>query len=215
MATPFDGTESESAAVAIAARDDIRLAAALASGTEPDAVGAEGITLLHWAVVNRADAACAVLLAAGADPLRPDGDGDTPLHLAATAAARACLTILLDHRADPDVTNPYNGRTPLLEAVFHQRHSNTRALLAAAANPDIADRAGETPLHIAAELDEHDIVLDLLRAGADPTARNAQGATFQRYLFMTPAMLRPAAARRALEEITAWLAGNGVPLESP
>ncbi|WP_280438156.1 ankyrin repeat domain-containing protein [Nocardia carnea] len=213
MATPFDGTGIESAATAIAARDERRLAAALASGIDPDVAGAEGITLLHWAVLNRADAACAMLLAAGADALRPDRDGDTPVHLAAAAPDPVCLTKLLGHHADPDAVNPHSGRTPLLTAVFHQRGANTRALLAAGADPDIADHAGETPLHIAAELDEHEIVLELLRAGADPAARNGQGATFQRYLFMTPPALRPAAVRRDLAEITAWLAGNGVPVE--
>ncbi|GGL40724.1 ankyrin repeat domain-containing protein [Nocardia jinanensis] len=214
MATPFDGTADQDAAAAIAARDDAHLARLLTLRIEPDAAGAEGITLLHWAVLNGADSACGALLDAGADPLRPDDDGDTPLHCAAMADDPACLTILLGRQVDPDAINPHTGRTPLLEAVLHQRHSNARALLAAAANPNIADRCGETPLHVAAELDEHTTVLDLLQAGADPVAENAQGVTFQRYLFMTPSMLRPAPARAVIEQIAAWLRDNGIPLEN-
>ncbi|MGW5381345.1 ankyrin repeat domain-containing protein [Nocardia sp. NPDC003963] len=214
MATPFDGTAGRDAAAAIAAGEDARLARLLASGTAPNAAGAEGVTLLHWAVSNRAAGACAILLEAGADPLRPDDGGDTPLHYAAVSDDSACLTAISAGPVDPDVINPQTGRTPLLDAVLNQRGANTRALLAGAANPDIADHTGETPLHIAAELDEYGIVLDLLRAGADPSAVNAQGATFQRYLFMMPAALRPVAVRQVLDEIVGWLGEHGVPLET-
>lgn len=213
METPFDGTADQVAAAAITARDEGRLARALANRTGAEAVGAAGITLLHWAVLNRAESAVAALLADGADPLRPDDNGDTPLHYAAISEDPMCLTAMLGRQADLDVTNPVTGRTPLMEAILAQRHSNTRALVAAGADPNIADRTGDTALHIAAELDEHSIILDLLRAGADPTVRNAQDATFQRYLLMTPAILHPAAARRRIEQITSWLGTRGIPLE--
>ncbi|MEV0361865.1 hypothetical protein ACIBEK_04030 [Nocardia fusca] len=75
MATPFDGTAAQVAAAAIMARDDGRLARALANRTEPETGGAAGITLPHWAVLNRADNACDALLADGADPLRPEDNG--------------------------------------------------------------------------------------------------------------------------------------------
>lgn len=67
-ATPFDGTAAQVAAAAITARDDGRLARVLANRTEPETVGAAGITLPHWAVLNRAENACDALLADGADP---------------------------------------------------------------------------------------------------------------------------------------------------
>ena len=55
--------------------------------------------------------------------------------------------------------------------------------------------------------------LDLLNAGADPMARNAQGVTFQRYLFMTRAALLNAETRRSREAVEAWLTTHDIELE--
>jgi len=44
-----------------------------------------------------------------------------------------------------------------------------------------------------------------LRAGADPNARNAQGVTFQRYMFMSPDRLLNARTRGERDAVAAWL----------
>lgn len=56
-------------------------------------------------------------------------------------------------------------------------------------------------------------VLDLLEACADPNAKNAQGLTFQRYLFMTPERVLSADARRGRDAVTEWLRTHDVATE--
>ncbi|WP_416561887.1 ankyrin repeat domain-containing protein [Nocardia testacea] len=212
MVTPFDATVALECAAAIAAHDSVRLGEALAAGADPNTVGDEGLTLLHWAVLSRSEPACAVLLEAGADPHRTDDEGDTPVHCAAETDGPEYLTTLLT-RADPNVANSRTGRTPLLNAVLRQQDRNVAVLLAHRADPNIADLAGELPLHAAAQLDGYADILALLEAGADPTAVNGQGVTFRRYLFMTPSLLLPPASRAAVDRISAWLAERGIPAE--
>ena len=103
---------------------------------------------------------------------------------------------------------------PLRAALMGERGEQFRALLAAGADPDLADRLGNTPLHVAGQINEPERALDLLNAGADPMARNAQGVTFQRYLFMTRAALLNAETRRSREAVEAWLTTHQIPLES-
>ena len=78
---------------------------------------------------------------------------------------------------------------------------------------DMADRMGNTPLHVTGQINEPARALDLLNAGADPMARNAQGVTFQRYLFMTRAALLNAETRRQREAVEAWLKAHGIAIE--
>ena len=112
----------------------------------------------------------------------------------------------------PDLPNGITGATPLRSALIGGREPQFRALLAAGADPNRADRQGNTPLHVAAQINATARVLDLLNAGADPRAVNAQGATFQRYLFQGNPSLRNARARQDIARIVAWLEAHGVPV---
>ncbi|HWL88114.1 MAG TPA: ankyrin repeat domain-containing protein, partial [Polyangiaceae bacterium] len=76
------------------------------------------------------------------------------------------------------------------------------------------DRFGNTPLHMAAKINANRFVLDLLNAGADPNLRNRQGATFQRYMNMTPTTSLTADARQQRETVVAWLRAHNVPVET-
>ncbi len=186
----------------------------LSSGLDLSVRGDKNVTLLQWALLNRSLAGMKALLDAGADPAQPGMDNDTVIHMAAMANDAAYLSELLARGVDPNVRNPESGAGPLRAALMGERDEQFRALLAAGADPNLADRLGNTPLHIAGQINEPARALDLLNAGADPMARNAQGATFQRYLFMTRAALLNADTRRSREAVEAWLTAHAIPLEA-
>ncbi len=195
------------------AEGDITRIRTLAPATDLAVRGDKQVTLLQWALLNQRLDSLKALLDAGADPKQPGVDGETVVHLAAMANDPAYLAELLARGVDPNVRNPESGAGPLRAALMGERETQFRALLAAGADPNLADRLGNTPLHVAGQINEPARALDLLDAGADPNARNAQGATFQRYLFMTRAALLNAETRKRREAVEAWLAQHGIPLE--
>lgn len=154
------------------------------------------------------------LLDAGADPLLPDPDGDTALHYAAMARNPAYLELLLARGLKPDARNRISGRTPLMAAMLAERERQFTMLLAAGASVTQADVMGNTALHVAAQINEPRRVWMLLEAGAPPAARNAQGQTFQRYLFMTPDRLLNAETLRWRRAVASWLRRNGIAVET-
>ena len=154
------------------------------------------------------------LLDRGEDPSVPDEDGATIVHLAAMANDPKYLAVLLAHGANVDLRHGVTGAPPLVSALMGDREPQFSALLEAGADPNATDRMGNTPLHMAAKINAHRQVLALLEAGANPDAINAQYATFQRYLFMTPTSLLHEQARHEREAIIAWLRGHDVPVSS-
>lgn len=206
--------DPRTAALAEAVADgDVARIRTLAPGVDLSTRGDKNVTLLQWAVLNRSIAGMKALLDAGADPSQTGLDGDTVVHLAAMANDAAYLSELLSRGIDPNVRNAESGAGPLRAALMGERDEQFRALLAAGADPDLADRMGNTPLHVAGQINEPQRALDLLNAGADPMARNAQGVTFQRYLFMTRAALLNAETRRSREAVEAWLTTHDIELE--
>lgn len=186
----------------------------LARGADLSVRGDRDVTLLQWAVFNRNLPALRELLDAGADPAQPGMDGDTVLHLAAMADEPAYLSELLRRGASPDLRNATTGAGVLRSALIGDREAQFRMLLVAGADPNLADRMGNTPLHVAGQINEPARALELLEAGADPMARNAQGVTFQRYLFMTRAALLNAETRRQREAVEAWLKAHDIAIEA-
>jgi uncharacterized protein len=118
------------------------------------------------------------------------------VHYAAMTNDTVYLTVLLAHRADPSTRHGATGATPVVPALMANRDTNFRRLLAAGADPNAADRMGDTRLHVAAKINAFDRVLDLLEAWADPHATNKRGITFQTYLDRTPKDILTDEARR-------------------
>ncbi len=195
------------------AEGDVPSIKRLAAGADLRARGDRNVTLLEWAVLNKRPASLQALLELGADPAQPGLDGSTVVHLAAMANDPAYLECLLGHGADPDTLHSETGASVLSAALMGDRSIQFKRLLAAGADPNRADRLGNTPLHVAGKINQPDAALELLRAGADPQARNAQQATFQRYLFMTPAAILSAPMRQARDALTAWLRERGIAVE--
>lgn len=145
------------------------------------------------------------LLDAGADPTSALEGGTTIVHVAAMVDDPTYLELLVEAGADVDVANASSGETPLMAAMRADREPQFRRLLDAGADPDRADADGDTPLHVAGLIKAADRALDLLAVGADPAARNDQGATFKTYLDIRPARLSDAAQRR-FDAVDVWLA---------
>lgn len=183
-------------------------------GVDANAVGAEGLTPLHWALLNRSADGMRALLDAGGDPGIADEGGRSVLHYAVLAEDPRYLKLLLERGADPDPVNPRTGYTPLFEALGGHRPEHVKALLAAGARVDIVADLGDTALHVAAARADYDAILILLQHGVDPQLRNAQHATFQRYLAIAPpeAVLGEA-GRVQREAIRSWLRAHGLPVE--
>lgn len=150
------------------------------------------------------------LLESGASAAATDVDGNTALHVAAAARSHAYLDALLDAGVDPNLRNTRSGASALVAAMMAERSTNIRKLLARGADPGLTDQTGNTPLHVAAQINDPAMVLVLLKAGAPPGARNAQGVTFQRYLFMTTERLLTSEARAARRAVIDWLTAHKV-----
>jgi uncharacterized protein len=209
----FPDPNAAALAEAAAAGDSARIRELVQAGADPNARGDKGVNLLQWALLNRSKRGLAGLLAAGADAGAPESSGATVMHYAAMANDPDYLEVLLRHRADPNTPNGVTGDTPLMSALMGGREVQFRALLDAGAKPDLADRFGNTSLHVAAKINAFHRVLELLQAGADPAVRNRQDRTFQGYLYVTPERILSEDARRGREAIAAWLRDHGVASE--
>lgn len=132
------------------------------------------------------------LLKQGADPNSPDkGTGLAPLHYAASAGHANVCQLLADAGAIVDAADA-NGDTPLIccvsslgvdSGIIQPRTHPSAAkatclvLLAAGADPSLANASRKTPLHAAAFSGYPSILDLLLTRGADPSARDADGDT--------------------------------------
>lgn len=98
----------------------------------------------------------AALKQTGIDINQPDEQGDMLLHFVSrTDEHKELLIYLLLHGAHVNATDK-DGATPLMHAVRWQAVENVRALLAANADVNLADKQGITALHLALtkEMDE-------------------------------------------------------------
>jgi ankyrin repeat protein len=174
----------------------LRLAATLGPGQAP----AEPLALADDAVVEipvdprerdrELIARCAaheidlalVLLRNGADPnARPDPfdrDQRTPAIIAATEPDLRLLRELILRGADLNLA--IGGLTPLIAATrdsWSGRIESVQTLLTNGARTDVADAAGDSPLHHAARTRDPIVAAMLLDAGADVARTNAEGLT--------------------------------------
>lgn len=213
QAFPDDPRTAELAQAA-AGGDAGRVRDLVRQGADPNARGEQGVTLLQLAMLARSKRGLEALLAAGADPNAPGLGGATAVHGAAIADDPDYLRIVLDGGGDPDARHGETGATPLAGATGPRTDAQLHMLLEAGADPGAPDRSGNTPLHKAAMINAGAHVLALLEAGADPQALNAQGETFQRYFFNTPADRLHERARAERDAVLGWLRERDLPVEA-
>jgi len=159
---------------------------------------------LNWAATHGDLAAAKAFLAIGADPNYEDNFLQTPLSHAVHEGRGDLVVLLLDSGAKPGIVS--FGSTPLHIAVLHNRPDIVSLLLDHTADVNARTRNGEltpldfavmqgnlpmtkllvehgadvrdgTALHIAASRALTDIARLLLKSGADPNVRDADGVT--------------------------------------
>lgn len=122
---------------------------------------------------------CELLLLHGADINAPSGriDPEKPIFIAARQSNINTCKLLLEHGADVDTTESIYNRTMLYYAARYGTKEMCEFLLDHGANINAVDKFGNTPLHGAYSMDQHDIIELLIRRGANVDARNSYGRT--------------------------------------
>lgn len=135
----------------------------------------DGNTPLHMAATLDRPAATRVLIGAGARMEARDKIGQTPLHAAATMGHAATVQALIEGGANLAARDT-TGSTPLHMAVATGNTKTVRLLIEKVAAMDAQDDTGNTPLHYAAQ-ERPGVAALLVRLGANPYAKNAEGIT--------------------------------------
>jgi ankyrin repeat protein len=133
----------------------------LKAGASVDARDAEGHDSIFLALKAGRPKVAEVLLKAGAK-LEPD----SLIHqlIAAGMADRDSIAFLRQQGAN--LNKPLNGKTLLNQAILEQRLEQAKQLILAGAHVDVADGAGVTPLQLANQLGNQDMIRLLMREGA-------------------------------------------------
>ena len=195
------------------ADNDARRVHLLAKTTDLRIHGDKNVTLLEWAIVNQSKRAFDALLEEGADPTLPGIDGSTAAHMAAMVNDPYYLRVLLERGLDPDFQDQRISESLLSASLMGGREEQFDALLAAGADPNVSDSMGDTPLHVAAQVNNARHVLRLLEAGSHPKAVNKQHSTFQWYLFQAPEHLLNENGKTERAAVREWLLAHGVEVE--
>jgi len=206
---PFHDAAIAPLAEAVAEGDIARIRA-LAPSANLSARGDDDVTLLEWAIWNQKPAALSALLEAGADPAATGMDSETVAHMAAMADDPQYLQVLVAHDAPMDLVSARGGRTPIFRAVQSRRDAQFEQLVKAGADIRRADSMGNSLLHVAAQVNDADRVLQLLQLGVDPNAANRRGDTFQAALFAGSDARLNAEGRQSRQRVRDWLAAHGI-----
>jgi len=208
-AMPFHDPAVVPLANAVAEGDASRIRT-LASPANLAVRGDDQVTLLEWAVWNQKPASLSALLEAGANAAEPGMDNETVAHMAAMADDAQYLQVLVAHGAPVDVVSARAGRTPIFRAVQSRRDAQFDLLVKAGADVRRTDSMGNSLLHVAAQVNDAERVLQLLQLGVDPNATDSRGNTFQTALFSGSDARLNADGRQSRQKVRDWLAANGI-----
>ncbi|WP_417472597.1 ankyrin repeat domain-containing protein [Luteimonas mephitis] len=211
-ALPFHDPAITPMAEAIA-KGDVSAIRALAPATDLSARGDDDVTLLEWAIWNQKPAALSALLEAGAEPAAPGMDNETVAHMAALVDDPQYLQVLIEHGAPVDLVSTHGGRTPIFRAVQSRRNAQFDLLVKAGADIRRTDTMGNSLLHVAAQVNDADRVLQLLQLGVDPNAANSRGDTFQVALFSGSDARLNAAGLQSRQRVRDWLVAHGIAMQ--
>lgn len=141
-------------------------------GANPALSSELGATALHHVAGIGNIELMEVLLSTGVE-VDSQSDAGTPLVWAAGHGQQDALKLLLKHKADPNIETD-DGITPLLSAVAAGSLPCLELLIQAGAKVNIT-AGGATPLHIAADTGNTELITCLLKSGADPNVKDEGG----------------------------------------
>ena len=134
-------------------------------GADKNSLGADAVPLIVLATETSRDVALA-LVERGADLNQPDASGRTALEVAVSRGEYELCELLLSKGARPTKRKDPNGNTSLHVAVSTRAEPLVKLLVQHKAELSEQNRRGQTPLILAAESGQTDVVDFLLRAGA-------------------------------------------------
>ncbi len=162
---------------AIVTRDGGAVKAHLDAGTDVNVADANGITPLIVAVTSGQRDLVQLLLSAGADINARGPEERTALIYAIQAEHREMALFLLEQEGVDLEARESHGSTPLVEAVIYRQMQVAEALLENGANVNGLGPVGRTALHCIAPRLDVEMLRWLLERGANPDARDLDGAT--------------------------------------
>jgi len=136
--------------------------AILDAGGDPDHVAADGTTAVQLAMYQKDYAFAARMIARKADLAAIDRNGNTLLHAAVIAQQPELVKLLLAKGADPNLKTGASRITWRYEANFKTAQY---------------EQVASTPLILAAQAGNTDIMQLLIGAGADPSLHASDGST--------------------------------------
>jgi ankyrin repeat protein len=142
----------------------------MATGSDVNAVFADGTSALHWASYRDNSVMASLLIEAGANVNATTDLGVTPLWLAAQNGSASMVQTLVTAGADPDV-NLLLGESAVMIAARSGDATVVELLLKAGANPNVSATRGQTALMWAAGQGYASIVEALLEYNADVHTR--------------------------------------------
>lgn len=176
----------------------------------------KGQNALHWAASEGHSDVVRLLLEKGANVNAASKGGFTALVFAAMKNDAQSVKSLLAAGADPNYSLPDKTRV-LSVAAAHRSTAAGLALIDGGADPSLPDRAGNTPLHLAAQAGDIELIGMLLAKGAavDPRTPNApppqRGAGFFRFTAGGQTPLFLAARAGQIEAMRRLLAAGANP----
>jgi uncharacterized protein len=157
-------------------QDREAILAALDDAVDVNAVQADGMSALHWAVHFDDLETSKRLIASGADVNRKTRYEVTPLSIACLDGNSSIVETLLEAGADPN-TALRGGETALMTAARTGKPELVRVLIARGAYVNAKEKSGQTALMWAAAEGHADVAQMLIDAGADINARVKSGFT--------------------------------------